>query len=109
MTDPAVIPPFPDTSYLSPAFFDSPGDQRPRKIFRAWGSKLVSQPGKKKKWRHSWVHINAPAIAIAQRTAKRHFNLYRETLDSVTEISWSEYAEGFRNCGGGIKIEGLQP
>lgn len=87
-----------------PELFDLPGDIRRRRIYRAHGSKLISPKGaRKKKWRHSSVHINAPTIQIATRTAARHFKLYSERLDSIYEISWTEYARALEKAG--FKIE----
>lgn len=89
-----------------PSYYDLRGDLRPRKIYKAWGSKLASPKGsKKKKWRHMDAHINAPTLEIAQRVAKRHFALYKFKMDSCFEISWQEYGESLRRCG--VQVSGI--
>jgi len=73
---------------------DLPGDPRPRRIFRAFGSRLTSPKGaRRKKYQHSEIFINSPTLAIATRTAKRWFkNIHRCRIDGIYEISMQEYA-----------------
>ena len=83
-----------------PELYDLPGDRRPRRIFRAHGSKLISPKGaRKKQWHHSSVHINAPTLHIATRCAQRHFKNHGLKFDSIYQISWNEYAAALEKSG----------
>lgn len=75
-----------------PELYDLPGDLRPRRIYRAGGSRLTSPKGAKKRYRHDTSYINAPTLQIATRAATNHFKLFRMKLDFIHEITWEEYA-----------------
>jgi hypothetical protein len=84
-----------------PELFDLPGDLRGRRIFRAFGSRLVSPKGaRRKKWQHCDVFVNAPTLAIATRTGKRWLKtVHRCRLDGIYEITWHEYARILEKSG----------
>jgi hypothetical protein len=84
-----------------PELFDLPGDLRSRRIYRAFGSYLLSSKGARhKRYGTHEVFVNAPTLTIATRTAKRWLKtVHRCRLDGIYEITWHEYARILERSG----------
>lgn len=93
---------------------DLPGDPRPRRIFRAHGSRKVTEKDlaralgagrRRPKTIDNWINVNAPTRAIAERAGKNFLHKLGYKFDFIIELSWREYAESLRRSG--FKIEGI--
>lgn len=83
-----------------PEHFDLPGDPRPRKIFRAVGTRLVSPKGTKKRYRDTEIYVNSPTLRIAERTGRNYLaKALRMKMVCCYEITWREYSEVLRKSG----------
>lgn len=86
--------------YQQPDLFDLPGDRRRRRIFLAWGQKIVkgAKGRKARKTMTQWV--NAPTPEIARRTGGRFLSKLGYRLCDCREHTWEEYAADFRGITG---------
>lgn len=92
---------------LDPTLFSLPGDLRPRRIYFARGSRRDPRhTGRKLKCISHTCYINAPTTLIATRCAKNEMRIHRCKLETIYELTFTEYARVLRKSGFQVHIPG---